>query len=96
MNFSVQKRKLQILFDKGKMEKIQILKFDKRRLQQVLLNLLSNACKYQVSGIIEVEVKCIQAYETLTDSQIYLKISVNDEGVGMSVEKVKGIFEPFG
>ena len=62
----------------------------------MLLNLLSNACKYQVSGIIEVVVKCIQADETLTDSQIYLKISVNDEGVGMSAEKVKGIFEPFG
>ena len=62
----------------------------------MLLNLLSNACKYQVSGKIEVEVKLIQADETLTDSQIYLKISVIDEGVGMSAEKVKGIFEPFG
>ena len=35
-----------------------LLKFDKRRLQQVLLNLLSNACKFQQAGVITVSAFC--------------------------------------
>ena len=46
MNFSVQKRKVKIIFDKDDLEFRPIAKIDKRRLQQVLLNLLSNACKF--------------------------------------------------
>ena len=31
-----------------------MVKFDKHRLQQVLLNLLSNATKYQAEGVIKI------------------------------------------
>ena len=46
MNYSIQKRKLSIEYEITKTRRTPMLKYDKRRLQQVLLNLLSNACKF--------------------------------------------------
>ena len=58
MNFSVTKRDLKIQFDKQNLRMSPLLKFDKRRLQQVLVNLLSNACKFQQKGVIKVSAYC--------------------------------------
>ena len=55
MNFSVQKRKVRITLDKDDLQYNPVARIDKRRLQQVLLNLLSNACKFQTEGIIQVK-----------------------------------------
>ena len=46
MSYSLAKRDLSIKFDETTLENCPLIKFDKRRLQQVLLNLLSNACKF--------------------------------------------------
>ena len=42
------------------LNRIPDLKFDKRRLQQVLMNLLSNAIKHQTQGEIKVEAMIIR------------------------------------
>lgn len=54
---------------------------DKDRLQQVLLNLMSNARKYvpKERGLINIEVTCQK-----TEGQWNLKISVTDNGPGIS------------
>lgn len=60
---------------------------DARRLLQVLLNLLSNACKYnRAGGHARVEV-------THTGTEVLL--DVVDDGVGMTAEHLSHLFEPF-
>lgn len=61
---------------------------DRVRLKQVLLNLTSNALKYNKSNG-KVSIFCHQ----LQDAQI--KISISDTGLGISEKDLKIIFEPF-
>ena len=67
-----------------------MLYLDKRRIQQVLLNLLNNAIKFQESGIINVfsDLK-------FDKGQLMVQITVRDNGKGMTQEEVERVFEPF-
>ncbi|RKZ52120.1 MAG: hybrid sensor histidine kinase/response regulator [Candidatus Parabeggiatoa sp. nov. 3] len=63
---------------------------DVTKLRQILLNLLSNAAKFTEQGIIILEVN--------RDSQNegdWLKFCVTDEGIGMTTESQKKLFQPF-
>jgi len=60
---------------------------DRTRFKQVLINLLSNAIKYnRAHGTIEV---------ACTASPERLRISIKDNGVGLSPEKLAQLFQPF-
>ncbi|MDC8773041.1 hybrid sensor histidine kinase/response regulator [Roseateles albus] len=60
---------------------------DPRRLLQVLINLLSNACKYnRPGGQVRVDV-------THAGAEVFL--DVVDDGVGMTAEQLSHLFEPF-
>ena len=66
---------------------------DKLRLNQILLNLLSNAVKYTpVGGNIELS---IEEMEQNVHKHVHLMFIVEDNGLGMSEEFVKTIFQPF-
>ena len=66
---------------------------DKLRLNQVMINLLSNAVKYTpVGGKITLTV---EALKESVRNHAHLRFSVKDNGLGMSEEFVKVIFEPF-
>ena len=60
---------------------------DRLRLKQVLLNLLSNACKYNKPGG-TVDIHC----EHIDDS---IRISIIDTGMGINHSEIKDLFEPF-
>ncbi|WP_282941164.1 response regulator [Paenibacillus sp. RC67] len=64
---------------------------DPLRLEQVLLNLCSNALKFTSKGQVIVRLEII---EELHDS-LLLKFSVNDTGIGISGEQLDRLFEPF-
>ena len=66
---------------------------DKTRLNQVLLNLVSNAVKFTpAGGTVSV---CLKQYPgTGRDSGLY-EIRVRDNGIGMSPEFVQKVFSPF-
>ncbi len=64
---------------------------DPLRLQQVLLNLVSNAVKFTESGEIVVSVRM----ENSANQRRRLVISVRDTGVGMSEEQLQAVFESF-
>ena len=66
---------------------------DKLRLNQVLLNILSNAMKYTKPGGM-VSVRVIQTLEEQEDYASY-EFRVKDTGIGMSPEFLKHVFEPF-
>ena len=66
---------------------------DKLRMEQVLVNLVSNASKYTPeNGSIRVE---LAQYPTDKPNHAIYKISVIDNGMGMSEDFVKKIFSPF-
>ena len=66
---------------------------DKLRLNQVLLNILSNAVKYTPNGgMISLKIK---QEEVMQDGRCCYEFRVRDNGIGMSEEFRQTIFEPF-
>jgi PAS domain S-box-containing protein len=68
-----------------------LLKGDPGRLRQVLLNLTGNAVKFTERGGVEVRA----AIESATDSFVTLRFEVADTGIGLPVEALGNIFNPF-
>lgn len=64
---------------------------DSLRLNQILLNLISNAIKFTDMGKVEVEAKLVDKKGDLT----LVTFHVRDTGIGISKDKVKSIFESF-
>ena len=73
----------------------QLLKFnylgDPTRLNQILINLLSNAFKFTKEG----EIKLAVDFEEISESQFLIKIRVQDTGIGISAKHQKRIFQTF-
>ena len=72
-----------------------VLSFDKRRLQQVLLNLLTNSIKFTTSGsIIEIRHCIVDMPGTrAVTSRSILTFVVEDNGVGMDQEQIENAFD---
>ncbi|NOU50460.1 response regulator [Pseudoalteromonas sp. JBTF-M23] len=68
----------------------QFVRSDIARLQQVLINVLSNAIKFTENGYVHLDVEH-QSYA----SQDILKIVVSDTGIGISEQDLDLVFEPF-
>ena len=66
---------------------------DRLRLSQILLNLLSNAVKYTPKGG-HIEL-AITGLPEISRGYAHLRFQVQDNGIGISPEFVKHIFEPF-
>ena len=65
---------------------------DQFRLNQILLNLGSNAVKFTSKGQVKIEVKC-QHHEK--DGQCSLYFGVTDTGIGIAPEKQSNVFNRF-
>src|SRR5205807_89821 len=63
---------------------------DAMRLRQILLNLLSNACKFTKEGEIVLRVTRAQR-----EGQESIELSVTDTGIGMTPEQIARLFEEF-
>jgi signal transduction histidine kinase len=61
---------------------------DPRRVQQILINLLTNACKHTTSGEIKLT-------SSLTETPGFVTYSVTDTGTGVPPEQAEKIFERF-
>jgi len=68
------------------------LSTDELRLRQILLNLLSNACKFTENGQISLAVERRPGGPGEVDSVLF---QVTDTGIGMSPEQMRRIFQPF-
>jgi len=64
---------------------------DSLRLGQILINLSNNAVKFTDAGEIIVSIELIEKDE----SQVTLKFSVRDTGIGMTAEQAAKLFQPF-
>lgn len=65
---------------------------DPGRLRQILMNLGSNAVKFTERGSVRFTVS---ADDTQAGDQIELRGTVEDTGIGISADKIEGIFDPF-
>jgi adenylate cyclase len=63
---------------------------DPLRLQQIVLNLLSNACKFTTNGTITLSIR----RDRITTGE-ELCIGVSDTGIGMTTEQVDRLFQEF-
>ena len=67
------------------------LRGDALRLEQVLLNLTSNAVKFTSKGEVSVVVELVEE----TDQEAVLRFIISDTGIGMNPEQVEQLFQPF-
>ncbi|MDQ2768214.1 MAG: ATP-binding protein, partial [Gemmatimonadota bacterium] len=67
---------------------------DGEKLQQILLNVLSNACKFTDEGG-RVIVECDADADTPVEQSPNVSISIRDTGRGIANDKLEQIFEPF-
>jgi len=65
------------------------LTVDPMRLRQILLNLLSNACKFTKQGEVALRVRKV------ADGRSWIEFAVSDTGIGMSPEQQAKLFEEF-
>ena len=73
--------------------KYEHLQGDKLRINQILINLLSNAVKYTQKGG-EIEMR-VEELPQVVDKYSRIRFTVMDNGMGMSEEYQKVIFDPF-
>lgn len=64
---------------------------DALRLEQVLLNLLSNAYKFTAAGTVILTLDCL----ALTDKAVTLRFAVRDTGIGIAEDHLETIFSAF-
>ena len=65
------------------------LKADPMRLKQILLNLLSNACKFTKDGEVALRVRKV------TDGRDWVELAVADTGIGLTAEQQAKLFQDF-
>jgi adenylate cyclase len=70
-------------------ENVGPLTADPMRLKQILLNLLSNACKFTKDGEVALRVR------HLADGEDWIEIAVADTGIGLTAEQQAKLFQDF-
>ncbi len=70
-------------------ENLGALTVDPMRLRQILLNLLSNACKFTKQGEVALDVRKV------VDGHNWIEFAVADSGIGMTAEQQAKLFQDF-
>jgi signal transduction histidine kinase len=70
-------------------ENLGALTADSMRLKQILLNLLSNACKFTKKGEVALRVRKV------ADGRDWVELAVADNGIGMTAEQQAKLFQDF-
>ena len=68
-----------------------VLYGDRKRINQVLINLLSNASKYTLEGSVTLSIQV----EKRVDRKVRLRMSVKDTGIGIRRENLENLYEIF-
>jgi signal transduction histidine kinase len=70
-------------------ENVGTLKADPMRLKQILLNLLSNACKFTKEGKVALRIRKV------ADGRDWVELAVADTGIGLTAEQQAKLFQDF-
>ena len=90
LSTSVGEKPVEVLFDIDPLLPRQLVG-DAMRLQQILLNLASNAIKFTVQGEVVLSIRVILC----TDEVVTLQFSIRDSGIGITPENQARIFSGF-
>lgn len=90
MRFQAELKKLKFIIEDNSNNKLQVLS-DSLRLQEILMNILSNAIKYTEKGFVKLKIN----YEKISTTNINLHVSIEDSGIGIPSDKLNIIFERF-
>jgi CheY-like chemotaxis protein len=63
---------------------------DLTKIRQMMLNLLSNACKFTDAGVVRIGVR-----PEMADGRAWMIFQVSDSGIGMEHDRVSKVFEAF-
>lgn len=92
LQHEIDHKKLKLELDYSMLDE-DVLSCDNLRLNQILLNIMSNAVKYSYEGG-TISVSVIQLSSD-DESKIINEFHIKDEGCGMTPEFVEHVFEPF-
>lgn len=68
---------------------------DSQRLQQILVNLVSNAIKFTEQGEVSVRVNIVGAAVQPDSNELRLEFLIRDTGIGMTAAQLARLFTPF-
>jgi signal transduction histidine kinase len=69
---------------------------DEMRLRQILINLLSNACRFTYRGTVLLRIEYLQsAAISEQTNQHWIVMQISDNGIGMTKEQVEQLFQDF-
>lgn len=88
VQFIAKQRKIRLIDGRDQSQQWPLLWADSNRLKQVLINLLTNAIKFNLDGG-TVTVECSEGPEN------FLRVSVTDSGLGIPNDPDKNLFQPF-
>lgn len=83
-------KKIKLICDIDK-EIPEVLIGDSLRIRQIMNNLISNAIKFTLKGIVIVEIKTIRYF----NDEVRLEFIVKDSGIGIPSEKIDTLFNSF-
>jgi len=84
-------KQIRFVLDEDDSAKVMVFS-DAMRLQEILLNILSNAVKFTPEGgIIRLTVQALDK----TDSNLCERFTIQDSGIGMTAEFLQRLYEPF-
>lgn len=67
-----------------------VMRSDRRRVAQILINLLGNACKFTTDGHVR-----LVAERECKDGADWMRIAVSDTGAGMNPHQLSELFKPY-
>ena len=68
-----------------------MIRSDRSRLKQVLMNLMTNSCKFTFQGSVTLSINVFS-----NDDNDYIKFCVSDTGIGIKKEDQSKLFRLFG
>ncbi|HEY5793236.1 MAG TPA: ATP-binding protein [Chthoniobacterales bacterium] len=71
------------------------VRLDPHRLEQLLVNLLSNALKFTDAGFVELRVSAEEERRTVDGLIWRLRLEVTDTGIGIASQQMERLFRPF-
>ncbi|WP_114937169.1 hybrid sensor histidine kinase/response regulator [Mucilaginibacter endophyticus] len=90
LKFKADENNIEFLLDIEE-EVPQYLMLDSLRLNQILMNLLSNALKFTERGYVKLKITVLQKH----NDKVKIKFSVEDTGIGIPADRLNRIFESF-
>ena len=91
IKFQCHRKNVEFILDVSSELKNQMLICDYRRVEQILLNLISNALKFTKNGYIKLSIKKI-----IVDYKCFIRFSVEDTGIGIKESDKNLLFQLFG